>query len=142
VSDRSAATATAADASIETRMNARWRLLVGAPQTIRFALILRRFGTSAVRVEWMPPTRPRVDEVGRAAIRESFFFLIDDIHDRAAGRPDEQLAKVVLGGVGVYFDGFVQCDAVNAEISLPCGDRARYLESGCRVRVFLAIAWI
>src|SRR3954465_4334253 len=80
--------------------------------------------------------------VSRAAIWESFLFLVYDIQDRAARRPDEQCAQVVLGGVGVYFDGVVECDTVNAEISVPSGDRPRYLESGCRVGVFLAVARI
>ena len=69
----------------------------------------------------------------------SFFFLIDNIRDRVPRRPDEQFIKVVLGSVGVSFDGFVECDAVNAEIGMPCGDRPRYLKLGCRVRVFLVI---
>src|SRR5689334_9716705 len=78
----------------------------------------------------------------RAATEVSLQLLVDDVQDGAARRPDEQLAEVVLGGIGVDFDGFVECDAVNAEIVVSRGDRARYLESGCRVRVFLAIARI
>ena len=67
------------------------------------------------------------------------FFLIDDIHDRAPRRPDEQFTNVVLDSVGVRFDGLVERDAVNREIRVSCGDPARYVKPGCRVRVFLAI---
>src|SRR5260370_42473745 len=75
----------------------------------------------------------------RDSVWESSFLLIDDIRDRAPRRPDEQFTKVVPGSAGVCFDGLVEGDAVNAEISMSCGDRARYIKPGCRVRVFLAI---
>ena len=66
-----ATTATAAGASIETRVNARWRLRVGATKIIRShnALIRRWFGTSAVGVEWMRPTRPARRLSRRSALR-------------------------------------------------------------------------
>ena len=67
------------------------------------------------------------------------FILVDDIHDRAPRRPDEQFTNAVLGSVGVFLDGLVERDAVNREIRMSCGDPARYIKPGCRVRVFLAI---
>ena len=67
------------------------------------------------------------------------FFFIDDIHDRAPRRPDEKFTNAVLGSVGICFDGRVERDAVNREIRMSCGDPARYIKPGCRVRVFLAI---
>jgi len=69
--------------------------------------------------------------------------LVDNLQDRAGRRPDKQFAKVVLGSVGVYFDGFAECDAVNAEVSVPLTrlEVAREI-AACRVGVFLVIAWI
>ena len=62
--------------------------------------------------------------------------LLDNVHDRAARRPDEQFAEVVLGSVGVYLDGLVECDAVYAEISVSCGDRTRYLAAKSQREVY------
>jgi hypothetical protein len=72
------------------------------------------------------------------AVSELCFVLIDDIHDGAPRRPDEQFANVVLGSVGVCLDELVECQA-ETENSACFATIARYTEPGCRVRVFLAI---
>ena len=66
-----AAIATAAGASIETTVNARWRLRVARhkPTRTHNPLIHRWFGTSAVGVEWMRPTRPAGRPTRRLALR-------------------------------------------------------------------------
>src|SRR5271155_847145 len=100
-------------------------------------------GAGAVRqprssfIERPSAQREYLGESGDAASAAA--LCMDVFHDRAPRRPDEQFTNVVLGSVGVCFDGLVERDAVNREIRMSCGDPARYIKPGCRVRVFLAI---
>src|ERR1700757_582024 len=71
--------------------------------------------------------------------RSLCLVLIDDMHDRTPRRPDKKFTEVVLGCVRVCFEGLIECDAVNGEISMSGGDCARNVKPGCRVCVFLAI---
>jgi len=61
------------------------------------------------------------------------------MHDCAPRRSDKKFAEVVLRSVWVCFKGLIECDGVNAEISMSGRDPTRYVKPGCRVCVFLAI---